>query len=116
MENSLPESSITIDDIEFDIPFEHNVFRTKYEIFVGETMFDQFVLQTYTSEVQSVKPDFDKQTLQSLDKLQYLVSYLNKDMHEAYIQKSVELSALTVAASYVPLNLFILYQLVPLLQ
>jgi hypothetical protein len=34
-ETSLPEKFVTIQDIQFDLPFENTLFRTKYESFFG---------------------------------------------------------------------------------
>ena len=36
-ETSLPEKFVTIQDIQFDLPFEHSLFTTKSESFVDET-------------------------------------------------------------------------------
>jgi len=43
-ENSLPENLNTIQDIQFDLPFEHSLFKTKYESCVDQTVIDEYVL------------------------------------------------------------------------
>lgn len=57
------------------------------------------MLETYIYEGQSVEPDLDQQVIQNFNKLQGLVSVFDQDVHEAYVQQSVEFSALTVATS-----------------
>ena len=98
-ETSLLEKFFTIHDIQFDLPFDHSLFITKSESLLDETVLNQDILQPGISEIQSLESDLDQQILQNLGKLQDLASDLNQDLYEAYIQKSVEISALTISAS-----------------
>lgn len=38
--HTLPESIVTVEDIDFDLPFEHSLFRSKSETFFFETIID----------------------------------------------------------------------------
>jgi hypothetical protein len=98
-ETSLPEKFVTIQDIQFDLPFEHSLFRTKSDSFVDETVLDQAILQPSTPERHSPGSDLDQQILQNFEKLQDLASDFDQALHKAYIQQSVELSSLTISAS-----------------
>jgi hypothetical protein len=98
-ETSLPEKFVTIQDIQFDLPFEHSLFRTKSDIFVDETVLDQAILQPNTPERHSPGSDLDQQILQNFEKLQDLASEFDQALHKTYIQQYVELSSLTISAS-----------------
>lgn len=90
---------VTIQDVEFYIPFELSLFRTKSKSFTDESVIDHSILQPYIPKTQPVEPYLDQQTLQNFDKLQGLVLVLDQSISEAYVQKSIEISALIVAAS-----------------
>jgi hypothetical protein len=100
-ENSLLEKLISIHDIEFDLPFEHSLFRTKSDSFVNEIVLCQTILQSKTPERLSPKTDFDQRILQEFEKLQDLASNLDQVLSKAHFQQSVELSAISIAASFV---------------
>lgn len=97
--NSLPERFFTIENIKFDIPFEHSFFRTKYEIFLGEIVFDQTTLSPYRSEHQSVDPNLDTQALQQLEKIEDLVTDLDQAICKSYLHQSVKISSLSFFVS-----------------
>lgn len=42
--NSLPKNFETIQDIEFDLPFEHSLFKKKSESFVDQTVIEEAIL------------------------------------------------------------------------
>lgn len=48
--NSLLESFSTVEDIEFDLPFEHSLFHTKVDTFVPNIVFDESILKPYISK------------------------------------------------------------------
>jgi hypothetical protein len=98
-ETSLPEKFVTIQDIQFDVPFKNRLFKTKSESFVDETVLNQVVFQPNTPERQSPESDLDQPILQNFENLQDLASDFYQSLHEAYIQQSVELSALTIYGS-----------------
>ena len=56
---SLPEKLVTIQYIDFDLPFENILFRTKSDSFVDEIVLDQTILQPKTPEKLSPRIDFD---------------------------------------------------------
>jgi len=58
--NSLPESFLTVEDIEFDLPFEHSLFHTKLDTFVPKIVFDESILKPYISKHQPINPDSDE--------------------------------------------------------
>jgi hypothetical protein len=86
---SLPEKFVTIQDIQFDLPFHHSLFGTKSKSFVDETILYQAILQPNTPERQSFESDLDQQILKFFENLQYLASYFYQALHEAYIQQSI---------------------------
>jgi hypothetical protein len=98
-ETSLPEKFVTIQDIQFDLPFEKILFRTKSESFVDETILDQAILQPDTPKRQYLELDLDQQILQNFEKLQDLSLDFDQALHESYIQQSVEIFSLTISAS-----------------
>jgi hypothetical protein len=98
-ETSLPKKFVTIQDIQFDLPFDHNLFKTKFDSFVDETILDQAILQPSTLERHSPVSDIDQQILQNFEKLQDLASDFDQALHKAYIQQSIEISTLTIFAS-----------------
>jgi hypothetical protein len=85
-ENFLPEKLITIMDIEFDLPFEHNLFRTKFDSFVDEIVLDQTFLQPKTPKRLSPRTYFDQKILQEFEKLQDLASDLDQALYKAHFQ------------------------------
>jgi hypothetical protein len=100
---SLLDNLVTIQDIEFDLPFEKILFKTKLDSFVNEIVLDQTILQTRTPERLSPRKDFDKRILQEFEKLRDLVSNLDQALYKAHFQQFVELSILSiVAASFKP--------------
>jgi len=60
---------------------------------------DEAILQPYKPIRPSVEPDFDQQVLKNFNKLKDLVSALDHDVHQAYIQQSNEVYPLTIATS-----------------
>jgi hypothetical protein len=99
MATSLPEKFVTIQDIHFDLPFEHRISITKSDIFLDETILDQAIIQPRNPEKISPRIDLDQQILQDFEKLQDLASDFDQYLHKSYIQKSVELSSLSISAS-----------------
>lgn len=93
------EPFLTIENIQFDLPFEISLFRSKYESFADETFIDEWVLRPYISEHHSVDQNFDKKSLQQFEKLEDLVTNLDQAIHKYYIQQSVELSSLSFLVS-----------------
>lgn len=47
--NYFPESLLTIENIQFDLPFELSLFKTKCERFATEIAIDESVLRPYIS-------------------------------------------------------------------
>jgi hypothetical protein len=92
---------VSLQDLEFDISFEQSLFRTKSDSFVSETVLDQTILQPRTPEILSPRADVDQRFLQEFDKLEDLVENLDQALDKAHFQQSVELSALTIAATSV---------------
>lgn len=97
--NFLPEKFETLQDREFDFPFQQSLFRSKSEAFIDQTVIDKAILQPYLPQNQDLETDPDLEFLQQFDKLQDLVSVLDQATEEAFIQQSIEFSALTVAAA-----------------
>jgi hypothetical protein len=98
---SLPEKLVTIQDIEFDLPFEQSLFRTKSDSFVNEIVLDQTILQPKTPERLSPRTDFDQRFLQEFKKLEDLVSNLDQALYKSHFQQSVELSSISIVAASV---------------
>lgn len=97
--NSLPEKFETLQDIEFDLPFQQSLFRSKYEAFVDQTVIDKSILKSYIAQTQLLEIDHDLESLQQFEKLQGLVLVLDQAIVEAFIQQFVEFSALKVAST-----------------
>lgn len=76
--NSLPESFITVEDIEFDLPFEHNPFINKSKRFFREIVFDESIMKPHISTHQPVILDSDKDRVQQFENLEDLVTQLNQ--------------------------------------
>ena len=66
---------------------------------MDETGLDQAILQPRIPERHSPGIDLDQQILQNSEKLQDIASEFYQALHKAYIQQSVELSALTISVS-----------------
>jgi hypothetical protein len=81
---SLPEKLVALQYLEFDIPFEQSLFRTKSDIFASEIVLDQTILQPKTPEILSPREDIDKRFLQEFDKLEDLVANLDQDLDRAH--------------------------------
>jgi hypothetical protein len=77
---SLPDKLVTIQDLEFGIPFEQIIFRTKYDRILSEIVPDQTILQPRTPKRLSPREDFDQRFLQEFKKLEDLVSNLDHDL------------------------------------
>ena len=75
------------------------MFRSKSEAFVDQTIIDTAILQPYIPQTQLLETDPDFESLQQFDKLQGLVSVLDQASEEAFIQQSIEFSALTLVAA-----------------
>lgn len=61
--NSLPEKFETIQDIEFDLPFQNSLFRSKSQSFVDQTVIDEALLQPYIPQTQLLEIDLDLESL-----------------------------------------------------
>ena len=97
--NSLLEKFETLQDIEFDFPFQQSLFRSKSEAFVDQIVIDKAILQPYVPQTKVLETDPDLESLQQFEKLQGLVSMFDQVIKEAFIQQSVEFSALTIATT-----------------
>jgi len=62
--NSLLESFITVEDIEFYLPFDHSLFRNKSESFAPKTVFDESILKPHILAHKLVILDSDKDVVQ----------------------------------------------------
>jgi hypothetical protein len=87
---SLPKKIVTIQDLEFDLPFEKIIFRTKSDNFVSETVLDQTILQPRTPKTLSPREGFDQCFLQEFKKLEYLVSNIDQALYKSHFQQSFE--------------------------
>ena len=83
-ENSLPKELSSIEDIQFDLSFEHYLFRTKSENSVHDTVIDPNFIQFIESKKDTIQLDLDQQVLDTFDKLDVLTSNLIKDIDNAY--------------------------------
>ena len=99
-ENSLPKELSSIQDIQFDLSFEHSLFLTKSKNSVHDIVIDPNFIQFIESKKDTIQPDLDQQVLYTFDKLDVLTSTLIKDIDEAYYQQSVELVSLTAATPH----------------
>lgn len=97
--NSLPEKFETLRDIEFDLTFQKSLFRSKSEAFLDQTIIDKTIIQPYVCQTQVLEIYRDFESLHQFDKLQGLVLVLDQAIEEAFIQQSIEFSALTVATT-----------------
>lgn len=75
--NSLPENFKTLQDLEFDFPFQQILFRSKSEAFIDQNVIDKAILQPYISQAQDIESDPNLGPLQQFAKLQGLVSVLD---------------------------------------
>jgi hypothetical protein len=75
---------VALQDLEFDIPFEQILFRTKSDSFVSEIVLDQTILQPKTPEILSPKANVDQLFLQEFDKLEYLVANIDQALDIAH--------------------------------
>lgn len=107
--NSLPEKFETLQDIEFDFPFQQSLFRSKSVAFVDQTVIDKAILQPYIPQTQVLETDPDLEYLQQFDNLQGLVSVLDQAIEEAFIQKFVEFSTLTIVETSLLVSLPSMY-------
>jgi hypothetical protein len=89
----------TLEEIPFDLSFDLSLFRTKSENAIHETVLDPNFIQLIESKRVPIHPDLDKFVLDTFDKLEALTSTLISHIDDAYLQQSVELAALTAAAS-----------------
>lgn len=62
-------------------------------------MLDHEFIQLIESKRLIIHPDLDRFVLETFDKLEALTSTLISHIHDAYLQQSVELAALTATAS-----------------
>ena len=67
-------------------------------------MLDPNFIQFIASKKVSIHPDLDKLVLDAFDKLEALTSTLISHIDDSYLQQSVELDALTAAASKISLQ------------
>ena len=100
-ENSLPNKLPSLQDIEFDLAFEQNFFRTKSKSNIHNSVIDPNFIQFIETKKEAISLDSDQQALEPFDKLDALTATLIKDIDEAYFQHSVELDALS---DYTPNN------------
>jgi hypothetical protein len=98
---SLLKKLVTIQDLEFDLPFEQSFFKTNFDSFESETVLDQTILQPKTPERLSPNTNFDQRFIQEFKKLEDLVSNINKDLYKSHFQQSVYFSSLTIVAASV---------------
>lgn len=73
--HTLLESIIT-EDIEFDFPFEHNLFISKSETFVSKTIIDEYKLKPLIPAQKLGISKFDRDIFQH--KLEDLIHQLHK--------------------------------------
>ena len=84
--NSLAEKFETLQDREFDFPFQKSLFRSKSEAFINQTIINKVILQPYISQAQDLESEPDLEPLQQFAKLQGLVSVLDQAIEEDFIQ------------------------------
>jgi hypothetical protein len=77
---------VSIQDLEFDVSFEQSLFRTKYDIFVSETILYQTMFQPRTPEILSPRTKFDQRFLQEFNKLEELVENIDQALYQAHFQ------------------------------
>jgi hypothetical protein len=92
---------VALQDLEFDISFEQSLFRTKFDNFVSETVLDQTFFQPKTHKILSPRSKADQHFFPEYDKLEDLVVNLGQALDKTYLQQSVEIPALTIAATSV---------------
>ena len=93
--NSLPKNLSSLEDIEFDLSFEHSLFRTKYENSIYDSVIDPNFIQFIEQNKETIQLELDQQVLETFDKLDSVTATLIKDIDEAYFQHYVELASLT---------------------
>ena len=96
-ENSLPKELSSLQDIEFDLSFEHSFFRTKSENSIYDNVIDLNFIQFIKTKKETISLDSNQKALNTFDELDALTSNLIKDIDEAFFQQSVELVALVAA-------------------
>ena len=74
------------------------MFRTKSQHWISQIVLDPSILQQSPIGEASTSTQTDFQLLQHFDSLQGLVTELTSTIDDAYLQQSVELSALTAVA------------------
>jgi len=92
--NSLPKELSNLEDLQFDLSFEHSLFRTKSKTLIHDTIIDSVFIQFIESKKNTIHPDIDQHVLDTFDKLDPLTSNLIRHIDEAYFQQSVELVVL----------------------
>jgi len=96
-ENSLPKELSNLEDLQFDLSFEHSLFHTKSETLVHDIIIDPDFIQFIESKKNIIHHDLDQHVLYTFDKLDALTSNLIRHVEEAYCQQSVELASLIAA-------------------
>ena len=89
----------SLEDFQFDLSFEHSLFRTKSENSVHDTVIDHNFIQFFESKKNTIHTNLDQHVLNTFHELEALTSTLIRHIDEAYFQQSVELASLTVATS-----------------
>ena len=94
-ENSLPKHLSSLQDIEFDINFEQSLFRTKSESDLQINVIDLDFISFLETKKETFSVDSEENIFEVYDKLDAITATLIKEIDEAYLQHSVELSALS---------------------
>ena len=75
-----------LEDLQFDLSFEHLLFHTKFETSVHDTIIYPAFIQFIKSKKNTIYPNLDQHVLDTFDKLDALTSNLIRHIDEAYFQ------------------------------
>ncbi len=84
--DSLPKELSNLEDLQFDLSFEHSLFRAKSETSIHDIVIDPAFIQIIESKKTTIHPDLYQHVLDTFDKLDSLTSILIRHIDEAYFQ------------------------------
>lgn len=75
---TLLDSIVTVEDIDYDLPFGQSIFRSKSKSFVCKTIIDESKIKPYIPSQNIGVSKSDRDILQQFYKLEHLVNQLHE--------------------------------------
>ena len=86
--NSLPKELVSLQDIEFDLNFEHYLFRGKLGTDLKSVVIDPVFISFLETKQKNISADSESKIFKAHDKLEEIIATILKEINEAINQQN----------------------------